>query len=410
MTGMFLLIAALMVATALAFVVVPLLRHRRGDRALDAASRRLHALDAALAAAVIDADEYRIKRAALDTQPRTSASTATRSSPAAFVALVSIAMLLPISALLLYRLVGAPQALDPANISGEQAAAHDARGPQLEQAIAMLVARLGEHPDDAEGWSLLGRAYSASDRVAEALDAFKHAHATAPDNAAAAVEYAQALALSAPGHRIEGESRSLLEDVLKTDPENQRALWLLGISDYQSARYDAAIARWTALLPLLAPDSSVRQSVTKQIAEAQALRDGSVTTPQDAIGVAASPKNAESAAPKLTITVSLDPKLTHRLDRDATLFVYARAAQGPPMPLAIARLKASQLPLTVTLDDSMGMLPTMKLSMFAQVVVGARISKSGNALAQSGDLQTLSAPTDVHRREPIALLIDQVVP
>ncbi len=80
------------------------------------------------------------------------------------------------------------------------------------------------------------------------------------------------------------------------------------------------------------------------------------------------------------------------------------------MPLAIQRLKARQLPITVALDDSMGMLPTMKLSMFAQVIVGARVSKSGNALPQSGDLQTVSAPLDVHRSEPIELKIDSVVP
>jgi cytochrome c-type biogenesis protein CcmH len=90
--------------------------------------------------------------------------------------------------------------------------------------------------------------------------------------------------------------------------------------------------------------------------------------------------------------------------------VFARAASGPPMPLAIQRLKAGALPLTVTLDDSMGMMPTMKLSMFPQVIVGARISKSGNALPQSGDLQKLSAPVDVHANAPIELAIDQVVP
>ncbi len=119
---------------------------------------------------------------------------------------------------------------------------------------------------------------------------------------------------------------------------------------------------------------------------------------------------ASAAAPHLTVNVALDPKLKDKLDPDATLFVYARAASGPPMPLAIQRIKASQLPLTVTLDDSMGMLPTMKLSMFPQVVVGARISKSGNAMAQSGDLQHLSAPLDVHRTEPVDLTIDQTVP
>src|SRR5690349_6071866 len=117
-----------------------------------------------------------------------------------------------------------------------------------------------------------------------------------------------------------------------------------------------------------------------------------------------------SAAPRLTVNVTLDPKLKDKLDANATLFVFARAASGPPMPLAIQRLKAGQLPVTVTLDDSMSMMPAMRLSKFAQVVVGARVSKSGNAMPQSGDLQTLSSPIASSRGEPIALEIDQVVP
>lgn len=93
-----------------------------------------------------------------------------------------------------------------------------------------------------------------------------------------------------------------------------------------------------------------------------------------------------------------------------TVFVFARAASGPPMPLAIQRLTAGQLPTTITLDDSNGMLPNMKLSDFPQVVIGARISRSGDPIAHSGDWQTVSQPVDVKRKEAIALTIDQSVP
>jgi cytochrome c-type biogenesis protein CcmH len=165
----------------------------------------------------------------------------------------------------------------------------------------------------------------------------------------------------------------------------------------------------------------VADSVKNQIANAEALRDGR-TPPapsegkQKGIAAEAAHTGTPSAAtpssdaPRLTVKVALDPKLQDQLDANATLFVFARAASGPPMPLAIQRLKAGQLPLTVTLDESMGMLPNMKLSMFAQIVVGARVSKSGNALPQSGDLQVLSAPLGVHRAEPVVLTIDQQVP
>jgi len=414
--AMFVACVALMIATALAFVLVPLLRHR--TRAADPSTRRLRALDQALAAGVIDADEHSRKREALIAS--TGAMAPARPSRAAFAALLLVALLLPASALLLYRLVGAPQALDPANV----AAVPDEHGPDMEKAIAALAARLAQQPGDAEGWALLARAYQATGRSQESLDAYRHAHELAKDNPAVTVEYAQALAVVAPDHRIGGESRDLLEGVVKADASNQRALWLLGISDYQAGRYDSAIARWNTLLPLLEANSEVAASVKQQIAEAEAKRDGKeppvamapapATSASIAASAAPTKDNAASGtaatAPRLTVQVSLDPGLAGKLDADATLFVFARAASGPPMPLAIQRLKASQLPLTVTLDESMGMLPNMKLSMFPQVVIGARISKSGNALPQSGDLQALSAPLDVHRSEPLALVIDQVVP
>jgi cytochrome c-type biogenesis protein CcmH len=408
--AIFVLCAASMIAVALAFVLVPLLRHRRAGADGGLGERQRRALDEALAAGVIDAGEHARKRAAL----ASTAQAPARPSRAAFAALLLVALLLPASALLLYRLVGTPQALDPANLATNDGQ----RAADMDQAIAALAARLAEQPDDVEGWALLARAYQATGRAQESLDAYRRAHALAKDNTGITVEYAQALAVVAPGHRIEGEARSLLDGVLAADPDNQRALWLVGISEFQADRYDAAIARWNHLLPLLGP-GQVADSVREQIALAEARRDGKEAPAPlpstNGTGAAASAAATDSGmatanAPRLTVQVALDPKLVDRLDPAATLFVFARAASGPPMPLAIQRLKASQLPLTVTLDEGNGMLPNLRLSMFPQVVIGARVSKSGNAMPQSGDLQALSPPTDVQRKEPIALVIDQVVP
>lgn len=408
----FLVFAALMIAAALAFVLVPLLRHARNTAPVDD-TRRLRALDEALASGVIDADEYAAKRAALASKAAQPLPAAPRTR-ATFAALLAVALVLPASALLLYRLVGAPEALDPANLAPPpEAQQHNAA--DMEKAIAGLAAKLKDSPDDVQGWALLGRAYAATNRADEARDAFKAAHEHAPDDADIAVEYAQALALAAPDHKLQGESRALLEGVIAKDAKNQRALWLLGISDYQNADYANAIARWKVLLPMLQPDSDVARSVRNEIADAEARRDGrEPPQPEAAPAEAPAAATAETAAPanaaRLTVNVALDPKLKDKLDPEATLFVFARAASGPPMPLAIQRLKASQLPATVTLDDSMSMMPAMKLSKFPQVVVGARVSKSGNAMPQSGDLQTLSSPLDSHRSEAVALTIDQVVP
>ncbi|HVT31245.1 MAG TPA: c-type cytochrome biogenesis protein CcmI [Rhodanobacteraceae bacterium] len=413
----FLVLAALMIAAALAFVIVPLLRHARSPASVDE-TRRLRALDEALASGVVDADEYAKKRDALMLRASAQDAAAAPRPRAAIAAVLAVALLLPASALLLYRLIGTPEALDPASLAPPPEA-HTAA--DLDKAIAGLAAKLVQQPDDAQGWALLGRAYAATNRAAESRDAFRHAHEHAPDDADIAIEYAQALAIAAPDHRLQGEPRTLLESVLAKDPKNQRALWLIGIGDYQNEDYAKAIERWKILLPMLQPDSDVARSVRHEIADAEARRDGrappepeaateAVAAGSRAPAASAPAEGQQSPAPRLTVHVTLDPKLAGKLDPDATLFVFARAASGPPMPLAIQRLKASQLPATITLDDSMGMMPSMKLSKFPEVVVGARVSKSGNAMPQSGDLETLSAPLDSHRSEPIELAIDRVVP
>lgn len=399
--ALFLVLAALMLAAALAFVLPTLLR--APDKQVQ---NKLRALDEARAAGVLDDAEYATKRAALGTDSRKSPATPASRARSTRVATFSIALLLPAAAVLLYLDVGTPQALDPAALSAP--ADH---GESMEQAIAGLAAKLQQNPNDAQGWGLLGRAYEATERFAEARDALAHARALAPDDADVTVAYAEALALSSESRRIEGEPRALIEGVLKTKPDNERGLWLLGIGDYQQGKYDAAIASWKHLIDVLPKDSDIVPSVQEQIARAEAARDGREPPAQGAAPQqqAAGGATAETGA-HLQVEVALDAKLADRLAPKDVLFVYAKAANGPPMPLAIQRMPASKLPVSVTLTDGMGMLPNMKLSQFPQVVVGARVSKSGNAIAQSGDLQTVSAPLDVSKKTPIKLTIDQIVP
>ncbi len=404
---LFVVLAAVMLGLALAFPLLPLLRNR--DLAIStsgADSKRLRALDDARSAGVIDEEEYKAKLAMLTASP--SATADPRSRRPALLASLFVAMLVPLGAIMLYQLKGEPAALDPSRMIASAAASAEEHGIDMDQAVAGLVAKLKENPDNAEGWALLGRAYQSMGKFGESRDALNKAWKLMPDNHDLTVEYAQALALSQEGRRIAGESRQLIEGVLKADPDHQRALWLIGISDYQGADYNAAITAWNRLLPALPAGSDIAESVRAQIADAQKLGG--------TVAVAATPDTAEPAptssteGPKLTVHVSLAPNLVDRLDPSATLFVYARAESGPPMPLAIKRGTASELPLTVILDDSMGMLPSMKLSMFPKVVIGARITKSGDAAARSGDLQVMTAAIDVNRKEVIDLVIDSVVP
>jgi cytochrome c-type biogenesis protein CcmH len=420
---LFVILAAAMIAIALAFSLLPMLRQRGQAEAVNSGDpRRLKALKDALDAGVINDEEYQTKLAALGTQGEPPVAVANR-RPAMLASLL-IALLLPAAAIVLYQFNGSPAALDPANLEPGSSASAGGAGPvpaaqgiEMDEAIAGLVAKLEANPDNAEGWALLGRAYQAMGKFAESRDALKRAFEIEPDNHDLTVEYAQALALSGEGRRIAGESRQMIESVLEADPDHQRALWLIGISDYQAADYDAAIAAWNRLLPALPPESDIARSVREQIADAQQLGG---TNPATAVPAATSSNTASPPGvvtdagtvdgPQLTIEVSLDKSLRDKLEFGATLFVFARAENGPPMPLAIQRLPASDLPVTVKLDDSMGMLPSMKLSMFPKVIIGARISASGNAMAQAGDLQVLSEGIDVNRKEPLVLVINSVVP
>lgn len=400
----FVICAAVMTLLALAFIVVPLLRaHRDAD---PRATRRL-ALDRALESGAISADEYAVKIAAVNGPDGTINPIARPArSHSGYVALLLAVLLLPALAIFAYSRVGTPQALDPV---ARQAVPANAEGIDMDQAVAGLAAKLEQDPDDGKGWALLGRAYQSMQNPQKAIDAFKHARELLPDDADVMADYAQALVMDG-GKGFSGEPRQLLDRALAIQPDNQRALWLRGVAEYQAGEYAASIATWAHLLGLLPAGSPVAASVQAQIDDAR----GKAGLPPTAAPPAESPSQPSQTVavdrPKLTISVSVDPALAAQVEPSMTVFVFARAVSGPPMPLAIQRLTVSQLPTTITLDDSKGMLPNMKLSDFQQVVIGARISRSGDPIAKSGDWQTLSAPIDTTQKEAIMLSIDQSVP
>jgi cytochrome c-type biogenesis protein CcmH len=410
----FVVACALMLGIALALVLRPLLR-ATGDPQL---ARKRAALEAAKAAGVIDADEYASKLGALG-------SAAATTPPRAPLALaLGVAVVLAGGAMLVYRVVGEPRALDPqAHVRRDGGESHAGQAPSIDEAIAGLEQRLQGEPGDVEGWTLLGRAYKATQRFAEARGALDKARALAPQEPTLMVEYAEAIALANPERKFDGEARGLLEQALTIEPNHQRGLWLLGISEAQAQNYAAAVVAWEKLQPMLEPGSDVARSVATQIAEARQRAGVALAeAPARRVGASAPPTatttatgTAESAtaadAPRLTVRIDIAPALKGRLAPSDVLYVFARLPQGPRMPLAIQRVPAPAFPLSVTLDDSMGMLPTLKLSSAEQVVVGARVSKTGNAQPQSGDFEVISAPLALKEQAaPIELVIDAIVP
>lgn len=354
MTIRFLVIAAIMVVLALTCVLVPMLRSARRNG-----------------------------------RPRTP-----------FVLALVFALATPPLVLGAYLMVGTPQAL--------QAAPADNHAT-LVDATQQLQESLQRKPNDAQGWALLAQAYSALNQPEQALGALNHLLKLKPDDADAMVAWVEATAENGPSHRIDDASRAKLQRALQIEPTHQRALWLLGISDFQRNNFADAAKQWKTLLPLLDPGSRVTETVKQELAEAEARAGNTRGAALEADPApAASSAASASAEVALTVAVKLDPRLAAGVRPDDTLFVFARAVDGPPMPLAVARLKASDLPAKVTLTDAMAMMPAMTLSKFATVNVAARISKSGNAMPQAGDLESAPIEVATDTRTPVTLTIDRV--
>lgn len=315
-----------------------------------------------------------------------------------FVLMLFIALAIPAATALLYLKVGTPTTLNGVPTQAQTAM-------DVGKALNELRAHLASHPNDAQGWMLLGQAMLEMQQPDQARDAFDHVLKLTPNDTSAMVGWAQADSTARPDHRIQGRARDLLQQAVKLEPDNQRALWLLGISDFQAGNYTEAASTWRTLQPMLQPGSNVAQAVAQQIALADA-RAGQ--PPASAASAQQPPSSDAGQSAALRVKVSLAPALKSKLTHGDTLFVYARAENGPPMPLAVAKLDASHLPATVTLTDAMSMLPSMNLSSATKVFVGARISHSGQAMAQAGDLEGNGGMVDVHSKAPINIVIDKV--
>jgi cytochrome c-type biogenesis protein CcmH len=306
-----------------------------------------------------------------------------------------------------YATIGTPQALDPAARSARGGAGdHAITAQQIQGMIDKLAARLKEQPDDADGWAMLGRSYAVLGQPQQALPAFKRAMELRPDDAALLADYADMLAL-ANNRNLEGEPSRLIARALELDPNNLKALSLAGTAAFLRKDYALALRHWEKMAQL-APDAEFVKQIQGGIDEARRLAAGAAPGTDMSKPPAAKPAPAAAGA-TVSGVVKLAATLQAKASPEDTLFVYARPAQGPRMPLAILRKQVKDLPLTFTLDDSMAMSPAARLSSAQQVVVSARISKRGDATPQPGDLQGQSAPV-APGASGLTIEIGQVVP
>ncbi len=307
-----------------------------------------------------------------------------------------IAVVIPLVAIGLYLLLGSPDAINPVK---EKPLAQVEQQHSVTEMIIQLEAKLEQEPTDVEGWNMLARSYMTIRDFEKAVMALERLNELVGDQADVLIRYADALAMLHDG-KLSGKPQELIEKALALEPEHPIGLWLAGIVSSEQGEYQTAIDYWNRLLPHLVNNETDLSKVNEMIAEAQHLLE---QNPADDTSIE---QNAVTGS-AVTANVSLAADLLEKTSPTDTLFIFAKAPRGPPMPLAAVKRQVSDLPITVTLDDSMAMMPTQKISNFSQVLVSARISKSGNAVPQSGDLMSEPRSVTVGQSEAIDLLINE---
>ncbi|HEX4857766.1 MAG TPA: c-type cytochrome biogenesis protein CcmI [Usitatibacteraceae bacterium] len=461
----FLAVAAVMVLVAMAFVVVPLWRGkaRQGARVADSNVAVFRAqreeIEREFAQGQIDAAERDAALAELSSRvveevepgapDRVSASGGERSWPL----VIGAAALVPAAAAVLYvalQKAPSPHGDAMAQMGAQQMEAEDS--PQISDAsmVAMvdaLAKKMEANPGDPKGWILLGRSQAALGRAAESQKAFERADKLQPNDAQILADWADSSAMAQKGN-FDGKPRELIARALKADPNHLKALALAASMEMKGSDPKASLKYWEKLLALVPKESADHQQVQAIIAEVKAGRTnfaaaaqpaapappphppmgaapaanaGQAMPPHPPMGVPA-PANAKTAAPatpaaagpgkKVTGQVALSPALAAKLGGGETLYVLARAKEGPRLPLAVMRVpapKADGFPARFELSDAMAMSPGMNLSAFAEVVIEARVSKTGNATRQSGDLFGISG-TVKPAADGVRIVIDQIAP
>ncbi len=366
------------------------------------ATLRLALQDGGIEQSVYDQEVRDLERT-LATEISTANANADSSRGRLFGAAI-IVVFVPIAAGALYLFVGTPGAInvgeqiapqtDTNNQSPQSAPSLTALIPQLEQ-------RLAASPDDALGWDLLGRTYFAMDNYEKSTHAWQRAFELDAQNPNVLAQLAESIAMQRSGS-LSGEPRQYLTQALLIDPNHEQSIWLMAIADQQMGDHQAALIKFRHLLTGVAGNATAMDSINQMMAlSLQELgqtaatpnksdtSDNNNTAPDKGVeSAASSTSNRVDSAQEsiaLSVSVTLDPNLAKQISPDLTVFVYARASNGPPMPLAVARRTVSELPFTVTLDESMALLPDLTLASFPTVTVGARISQTGNAIAQAGD-------------------------
>jgi cytochrome c-type biogenesis protein CcmH len=334
-------------------------------------------------------------------------------APAGKMIMIALVVLVPLLSFGLYDLLGSPQYLDVAgpgnhsSMSSNTSVPSTAKElPSMEEMIVGLKKKTAENPDDPNAWYLLGRLYAATEQFPLSVEAYEKLVVVSDRQATALVVLADSLAMT-QGGKLAGRPISLVKEALEKEPAHTTALWMAGQAAADQKQYLEAIDYWQRAAQGLQDDKEMLAELRTMIDEAVVLAKGAGMEVAD-VSLPSLPEPLPGNS--ISIEVTIDPSLLQQIGENDVLFIFARAVSGPPMPLAAIKRQARELPVSIVLDDSSLLRPGTSLSQFEQLKLGARVSRSGQPVAQSGDLQSTVQVVDLGSKEAVLLHIDQRVP
>jgi cytochrome c-type biogenesis protein CcmH len=437
MNILFWVLLLLMLLLAVVILIYPLLRVRRTesiaykDSNLGLYDDKLAELEADLGEGRIDHEQYQQARVEIDREllqdiPEESRETASLHYGAQLKRQPGLALMisvfLPMVALLVYMKLGmhaastgVPHSQVQARAQAQPQSQQAGQAGSIEEMTRKLAERIQQQGGNLEEWTMLARAYKHMGQYAQSAEAFEQAVQMNP-SAQLMLEQAEAIALG-NNQQFTPQARSLVMRALELEPDNLNVLWFAGVAEFQAGNYRSSIEHLSRLSEQARQDPEIDRSLRLYIDKARSalLAAGEEVPGTDEImGTTAASGDVATAVvaggeASLQVKVGVSDDVRSRFAAGDAVFVYAKAAAGPKMPLAVQRLTLEQLPATITLDDSMAMMEGMNMSAFGTVVVSARVTKTGSAIAKAGDYIGQSEVEDVTKAERVEIQIDTMV-
>ncbi len=421
-------IVAVFVIVTLILLLPPLLKHRevkgvvaRKDLTITVYQDQFDELENDLKNGTISEEQYKLAKIDLeknlledmDKAQKLDDVVVTKTPVSNKIVAAFIMICVPTISLSLYNIWGAGvEAIAPESIPEEVRLAKQQHNQQesIESMIQQLTEKLDVDPTDGESWFMLARTYAFLKRFDESVAAYEKTLPLGGNQSAEVLSsYADAVAM-ASGRNLSEKAVSILEQAIQLDPNHVKSLWLLGTAAYQNQDFREALKYWEKLYTVMEPGSDDAIQISSSVNE---IRSRLGMPPMDVSKIQTAPvapeANEETSNARIQGSVSLADDMTSKVSDSDTVFVFARAASGSRMPLAIIRKQVKDMPFDFTLDDSLAMNPSLKLSSVPEVIVSARISKTGDAMPQAGDLQGVSSILSVTTTDPIALVIDTII-